>query len=115
MDDDDAQAATARAVLSRDFSLLASVLLEVEWVLRSSYLWPRARIAETLADLLDLPTLRDAPPGINWVLERFAAGADFADMLHLASSSSFDGFATFDRRLARDAGPSTPVSIETLA
>ena len=105
----------AKAVLSRDFVLLPSVVLETEWVLRSSYAWPRARIAEALAVLIDLPTLREAPQGIGWVIERFADGADFADMLHLAASGSADAFVTFDRRLAKAAGPNTPIPIETLA
>jgi predicted nucleic-acid-binding protein len=114
VNDDPSQAALARAVLSRDFSLLASVLLETEWVLRSSYQWPRARIGEAFATLMDLPTLREAPPGIAWAIERFADGADFADMLHLACSGAADGFVTLDRRLAKAAGPHTPVKIDTL-
>lgn len=105
----------AKAVLSRDFALLPSVLLETEWVLRSSYKWPRARIGEALAMLIDLPTLREAPLGIGWAIERFASGADFADMLHLAAAGAAEGFVTFDRRLAKAAGQDTPVPIETLS
>ncbi|MES2019905.1 MAG: type II toxin-antitoxin system VapC family toxin [Pseudomonadota bacterium] len=114
VDDDARQVAMAKAVLSRDFALLPSVLLETEWVLRSSYKWPRARIGEALATLIDLPTLREAPPGIGWVIERFASGADLADMLHLAAAGAAEGFVTFDRRLAKAAGQDTPVPIEML-
>ncbi len=114
VDDDARLVLAAKAVLSRDFALLPSVLLETEWVLRSTYKWPRARIGEALTTLIDLPTMRDAPPGIDWAIKRFVEGADFADMLHLGASGSCDSFVTFDHRLAKAAGPDTPVPIETL-
>lgn len=115
VNDDPRQVTAAKAIVSRDFALLPSVVLETAWVLGSRYEWPRARIAEALAALVDLPTLREAPPGIGWVIERFASGADFADMVHLAAAGSAEAFVTFDRRLAKAAGPDTPVPIETLS
>ncbi len=109
------QAAIARDLLSRDFILLAGVVMETEWVLRSLYGWPRARIAMALAEIADLPALRGSPAGFAWVIARYAAGADFADMLHIAATPPAERFATFDRRIAAHAGPDAPVAIETLA
>lgn len=101
-------------MLARGFIVTASVLLETEWLLRSKYQWPRAAIAAALRDILDLPMLRSAPENASWAIDRFAAGADFADMVHLISADSASNFATFDRRLAKKAGADTPVKIETL-
>lgn len=96
------------------FTIAISVFLETEWVLRSQYRWPRADIARNLLEIIDLSSIRDLPKGIGWALERYAAGADFADMIHLISPGVVDSFATFDRRLARKVGTDTPIPIETL-
>lgn len=108
------QSATARATLSRDFILTASVLVETEWVLRSKYRWPREAIAAALREIIDLPGLAGAPERISWALDRFAAGADLADMVHIISAEGASSFATFDWRIAREAGPDTPITVETL-
>lgn len=83
--------------------------------MRSIYRWPRIAIAAGLRDLLDLPCLESAPSDIGWAVERFEAGADFADAVHLISAASAEAFVTFDRALAPGAGPDTPLPIETLA
>lgn len=114
VEDDPDQAITAHDVLARGFIVTTSVLLETEWLLRSKYSWPRATIAAALRDILDMPSLRSAPDNILWAIDRFAAGADFADMVHLVTANSASGFATFDRRLAKQAGAGSPLSIETL-
>ena len=108
------QSATARAVLSQDFILTASVVVETEWVLRSQYRWPREAIAAALREILDLPSLAGAPERIGWALDRFAAGADLADMVHIVSAEGASSFVTFDRRIARKAGPDARIAIETL-
>lgn len=109
------QSAKARATLSRDFVLTASVVVETEWVLRSKYRWPRETIAAALREIIDLPSLAGAPERIGWALDRLAAGADLADMVHLISAEGASSFATFDRRIARKAGPGSPIAVETLA
>jgi predicted nucleic acid-binding protein len=43
------------------------------------------------------------PPAVAEAFACFAAGMDFADALHLASSVSAGRFATFDRKLAASA------------
>jgi len=113
--DDPVQSPRAKAILNEPFVLLASVLIEVEWVLRSQYGWSRAAIAEALAELIDLPALTEVAAAAGWAVERFAAGADFADMVHLASAGGAARFITFDRRLKIKAGSQSPLPIETLA
>jgi predicted nucleic-acid-binding protein len=90
------------------------VLVETEWVLRSLYHWDRKAIADVLSELADLPNLTVAPARLRWAIERFAAGADFADMIHLAAAEGLERFVTFDRGVARKAGRDTPLPIETL-
>ncbi|MES2058507.1 MAG: type II toxin-antitoxin system VapC family toxin [Pseudomonadota bacterium] len=115
VEDDKAQLVIARDLLSRDCSISATVLLEVEWVLRSFYRWPREVIAESLGEIIDLPTVSVSPTGVRWAIDRFAQGADLADMMHIASALGATAFATFDRQVGRHAGANSPVPIETLA
>ena len=52
---------------------------------------------------------------VAWAIDRYASGADFPDMIHLASAmNGATAFACFDRRLARQAGPQTPITVRTL-
>ena len=103
--DDLAQAAVAADRIRQGFILLPTVLVETEWVLRASYGWPRERIAAALLDVIDLPEA---------VLDRFAAGADFAEMMHVSMAAEADLFLTFDRRIERTVGDSPPVAVMTL-
>lgn len=112
--DDPAQAELAGALLNAPCFVSDSVLLETAWLLSSRYQMKRGPLAATLLDLLSLPQLnvRD-PAGTAWAIERFAAGADFADMMHVIASHGADAFATFDRAIAEAAGNSAPVPVET--
>ena len=82
-----------------------SVLLETEWVLRSSYGFDPEAVVSGFRELLtasnlemeDRTAVLQAP---SWV----ESGMDFADALHLASVSGRDRvFATFDASLRRAA------------
>lgn len=104
--DDQAQADRATEVFEGGAVLVTrTVLLEAEWVLRTShYRFGRERIASILRKLLGLPGLTvDDPPAVARALDWYEAGLDFADALHLASSGAATEFATFDRKLARRA------------
>jgi len=90
------------------------VLLEAEWVLRSSFGWSREQRVQGLAGLLDLPHAVAFPTHARWALEQTARGADFADMMHIAVAEGASAFATFDKKMRGYAGPDSPVSIETL-
>jgi predicted nucleic-acid-binding protein len=114
-DDDPPQAARARALVEEDFHIPATVLVETDWVLRSFYGWSRAQRAAGFRILLDLPCAVSIPKWAEWAVERLAAGADFADMMHVAASDGAASFATFDRKLIRRAGADTPVPVEFLS
>ncbi|NLS27830.1 hypothetical protein S2M10_28320 [Sphingomonas sp. S2M10] len=114
--DDPAQAAIAAEILRGDVYISNSVLLELEWLLRSRYRQPVHAVAHALRDLIDLPTVQVGDSAaLTWALDRFGQGADLADMLHLLAAGPASSFATFDRGIERAAGANPPVPIETLA
>ena len=106
VEDDPAQTDRAEAVLRSSAVLVPNtVLLETAWVLRAGYGFDRAAITDGITKLLGLPGVQ-AEDGatIRQALAWYAQGLNFADALHLASSSRADSFATFDRVLRRRAG-----------
>jgi predicted nucleic-acid-binding protein len=114
LQDDPVQTPKALDVLREPCVLLPTVLLEVIWVLGSRPDWPRARIIESLDALFELPLFEFRyPDAVRWAVSRYAQGADFADMLHIALSAPGDRFTTFDKGIATFAAGAT-VQIETL-
>lgn len=103
--DDEDQAARARQLLADEMVFVpATVLLEAAWVLHSSYGYDRRAIAEALHAVLSVPSVEvEEPVQTRKALDWFAAGLDFADALHLASSGAATEFATFDRRFVQRA------------
>lgn len=103
--DEPAQAKRAAAVLSGDaLGITKTVLLEVEWVLRGAYAFDREQVNDGLRRLVGLETLDvEDRPAVLQALAWHAAGMDFADAIHLASSGRAESFATFDRALAKAA------------
>ena len=101
--DDAAQAAAAQALFRAGPVFVAkSVLLETAWVLRYSYRLSAAVIVNALRALLGLPNVGvEDPTAIVAALAMVERGLDFADALHLASSTSSDRFATFDLGLVK--------------
>jgi len=113
--DDQAQAAAAAAILQTPCYLTDTVMLETAWLLSSRFGVSRAALATILLDLVYLPTVTVSDlDGVEWAIGRFAAGADFADMLHIHAARGVDSFVSFEKRLPHLAGPDTPVRIETL-
>ena len=103
--DDPKQAAKARALIGHEpLFVPRTVLLEVEWVLRSVYDLPVARIIAALRALGGLSgiTVEDASL-VAKAMEWTERGMDFADALHLAASASCEAFVTFDKRFSRSA------------
>lgn len=95
----------AEALLSHeDIFIAKTVVLETEWVLRSTYGYTPPEIEAGLRGLIALPrvTVEDADAVLQ-ALDWFQAGLDFADALHLASAGQSSRFATFDRDLIRRA------------
>lgn len=96
--DDEAQYQAARRIFDQDTVFLAkTVLLEAEWVLRFRYRLQSSAITEALGALISLPDVQtEDTPAMRQALEWHREGTDFADALHLASSSRATGFLTFD-------------------
>ena len=103
--DDPRQSPRAKVVIETGAVFVSTtVLLETEWVLRSLYDFPPARIAEVLRELAGLPTVAFEESSVAaQALEWFEGGLDFADALHLAKSSHCDAMITFDRAFIRGA------------
>ena len=104
--DNPAQARMARHLMGHADGVFVSktVLLEVEWVLRSLYRQTPAQIHFGFSSLLGLPNVvAENPDQVFQAMGDFAAGMDFADALHLASSQADEGFYSFDRKLAKKA------------
>lgn len=116
LDDDEAQVALIRAVMTdQQLFFPLTVLLETGWVLASRYQMSRADIATALTGMLALDRVEVARAAlVHWAIERFRAGADWADMIHLVAAQKLQGFATLDRRLPQQAGDGPPVRIEAL-
>lgn len=114
--DDHEQAAVAELAFSEPVFLPLTVIQETAWVLGYSYGFDRIRLSDSLIALFDLPnSIIENEPALRWAIERHRThGADIADMLHLICSSEASHFATFDRKLASQAGPESPVEVETL-
>ena len=81
-----------------------TVMLEAEWVLRSTYDHRPADVARALRAFAGLPTVtvEDASV-IAAALDLAENGMDFADALHLGRSAHCEGFATFDRKFIKAA------------
>ncbi len=99
------QAARAASLIrSQEIWVAKTVLLETEWVLRSLYGFSGEPVTEALRKLAGLPTVfLEDELAVARALEWSSAGLDFPDALHLGSAADATQFATFDRRLARQA------------
>lgn len=99
------QSARARALIDgqRVFAAV-TVLLEVEWVLRSAYGYQAADIVHALRVFAGLPTVMvEDGAMVAAALDLAERGMDFADALHLTRSGHCDAFVTFDRKLVKAA------------
>ena len=105
VNDDPKQVAQARrAIGSQDIWIGVTVLLELEWVLRSRYAYERFEILSFLRQLLttDSVQVEDEAQVAN-ALDWFADGADFADALHLARGRARGVMLTFDTGFCKPA------------
>jgi predicted nucleic-acid-binding protein len=99
------QSARAQALVDGQAVFVAvTVMLEVEWVLRSAYGYRPADVSQALRAFGGLPTVtvEDAEI-VAEALDRAEQGMDFADALHVGKSMHCEGFATFDRKFVRAA------------
>ena len=117
LQDDEQQMMIARRIVGEPVWVSSTVWIELGWVLDRRLGLDRTIVADALQALLMIETIRTADrAGLDWAIERFRAGADWADMVHLvAARGAADSFATFDRGVGSRAGPDSPVVVETLA
>ena len=98
--DDPAQARIAARILAAgDVFVPKTVMLELEWVLRSVAEQPAGKVAGCFAHLIALPgvTIEDHDE-VEGALRHYRRGIDFADALHLAASQACSELLTFDDR-----------------
>ena len=103
--DEPTQSRRAASLFERESIFLPqTVLLETEWVLRYAYERTRLDIGRALRALVGLPNVTvEGEAEVANALASFDAGLDFADALHLASSSRAERFATLDKTLIKRA------------
>ena len=105
VNDDPKQVAQARrAIGSQDIWVGVTVLLELEWVLRSRYAYERTEILSFLQRLLTTASIEvEDTAQVATALDWYTDGADFADALHLARSQSRGMMLTFDTAFCKPA------------
>ena len=104
--DDAEQARKAVAVLGGPDSVLLphTVLMELEWVLRTVYDLPPETIHQSLLQVLGLANVRiEKAEEVAKALSWYERGMDFADALHLALATGVDRLLTFDQRFVKAA------------
>lgn len=114
--DDARQGALVEQLMSRCIQesiplfIPATVLLELEWVLRSRFGLDKAQVIEALAGLAaSSETMFESEEPLEVALELFrTSSADFADCLHVAVSARMARLPlwTFDRKAASLMGAS---------
>lgn len=99
------QSAKSRGlVTNHDVFLSRTVILECEWVLRGVYRYSSSDICSVLRKFTGLPTVvTEDHPGVAQALDLAEGGMDFADALHLSSSTDCERFTTFDRDFVKRA------------
>lgn len=107
--DDAAQAARAQAILSEHAIFIpVTVVLELEWVLRSRYAFKPAVVAQAIEKLAALANVVVGERvAVLAATARAIQGWDFADALHHALSEGCDDFITLDADLAKFAKRAT--------
>ena len=98
---------------SQEVFIPRTVVLETEWVLRYVYDFDSREILNAFKILFGLPGIRTEDLHIiSEAVSMAENGLDFADALHLASSSGADKFMSFDKSLVKKAGILTRMKIE---
>ncbi len=113
--DDPIQAKLAEAALQARVYVSLSVLMETVWLLTSRFRMSPTDIVQSLYDVFSLSTVVvEQQAHVKWALQRFQAGAGFADMIHLITNQNMSAFLTFDKMMAQEAGDASPVVVELL-
>jgi len=105
MGDDSQQSRRAGEVINGETVFVPiTVVLEVEWVLRSIYRMSRLVCVKAIRGFAGLPTvIIDDAAIVSEALDLFSHGMDFADALHLLKAQHCEKFVTFDRQMIKAA------------
>ncbi len=114
VEDDAAQRAAAKRLISRCVGeglalfVPVTVILELEWVLRSNFAFAKDDVLLTLSSLFSAAELSfESEQALEVALQLFRKGsADFADCLHiaLATQAGAQPLWTFDKGAAKVSG-----------
>lgn len=111
-DNADQVARAKRLVEAGEVFVATTVLLETEWVLRSTYALTPRDIVHGLRQIVGVPQIRvEDPERVARALDWAEAGLDFADALHLAAAQDCDAFMSFDRRLQKAAAGVSDITV----
>jgi len=112
--DDEAQFAAARRLIRRCVAegqtlfVPATVMLELEWVLRASFEYAKDEVMDVLSNLFSAAELTfESERALEVALQLYRNGtADFADCVHvaLAAQAGESPLWTFDKRAAKLSG-----------
>ena len=99
------QSARARKVVDENSVFVClTVILEVEWVLRSAYGFAVGDVTRALRAFAGLPNVTMAEADlVAAALDLADRGMDFADALHLGQARACERFVTFDRKFVKAA------------
>ena len=105
VNDEPQQSARAALLLTEhDIFVPVTVMLEVEWVLRSRYAFAPTLVAQAIAKVAALPNVVVGErAAVLAAASKAAKGWDFADALHLALSEGCENFTTLDADLVKRA------------
>jgi predicted nucleic-acid-binding protein len=99
--DDARQSEAALRFLSQhECRVQTTVVLELEWVLRSVHRYSQSQIADAFGMLLETERLSiEEPERLERAIEGLRNGIEFTDAFHHAGAVGCEAFATFDRPL----------------
>ena len=103
--DDTEQTERARTIIDGEAVFVpVTVVLEMEWVLRSIYRAPKLEREKMIRGFAGLPTVFiEDPASIAEALNLLVRGMDFADALHLLRAQHCERLVTFDRQFIKAA------------
>ncbi|RYG85553.1 MAG: type II toxin-antitoxin system VapC family toxin [Alphaproteobacteria bacterium] len=116
LDDTEQNEIVERLFKTSRFSVLWTVLLEAEWVLRKVFKIDARRINDVFKSMLIEEVVHiERPDALARVLDLHSSGMDFAGAVHLCLTDETMPFVTFDRDLVRRAKKLIPDASVELA
>lgn len=110
--DDPVQSPIAQRIFAEGVFVSLTVLLETNWLLASRYRYDKSDVIGMFQILRSHRAVRiEAEEWLDWMLEQFNGGSDFADLVHLVASRHHESFITFDKPIQRRVPAVGPVRV----